>query len=64
VEGEKLSPTATHAQGSQDYTRVNVSRNTTPSRNISNENSSWGEGNIVKNVKVLILFVFIQLLLK
>jgi hypothetical protein len=30
------------------YTRVNVSRNTTPSRNISNENSSWGEGNSEK----------------
>jgi hypothetical protein len=51
VEGEKLSSTATHAQGNQDYTQVNVSRNTTPSRKISNENSSWGEGNIAKNVK-------------
>jgi hypothetical protein len=49
VGGGKLSSTAALAQGNQDCTRVNVSRSSTPSRNIS-------------NVKVPILFVFIWLL--
>jgi hypothetical protein len=43
VEGGKLSSTATLAQGNQDCTQVNVLRSTTPSGNISKENSSWGK---------------------
>jgi hypothetical protein len=65
VEGGKLSSTATLAQGKQDCTLVNVSGSTTPSRNIMKTVHGRKNSEDVKSkVKVPILFVFIQLLLK